>query len=133
MATNEKQAEAPEGFVKGRLDGMEAVVIRIGAGEAQLVLVDAQGRWNRWVYDSVEACKAKADELGISDIHDGEYPDKTRVRINSYQRPEESYAAGAYPEQGAVGPVNSYPENRPRPRTPPPEEAGAEKDSQTSP
>ena len=113
---------SPEEHVTGNLVGMEAVVIRIGAGEAQLVLVDSEGRWERWVYDSVEACTAKAEELGISNVHVGEYPEETRVRMNAHQRAEESFAAGAYPEQSFVGPVNSYPENRPRPKTPLPEE-----------
>lgn len=121
---------SPEEYIAGNLDGMEAVVIRIGAGEAQLVLVDSQGRWDRWVYGSVDACTVKAEELGISDVHVGEYPEKTRVRMNAHQRTEESFAAGAYPEQGLVGPVNSYPENRPRQKAPPPDEkAEAEEDS----
>jgi hypothetical protein len=121
---------APEEYAAGNLDGMEAVVIRIGAGEAQLVLVDSEGRWERWVYGSVDACTAKAEELGISEVHVGEYPEKTRVRMNAHQRSKETFAAGAYPEQGFVGPVNSYPENRPRPKAPLPEEqAEAEKNS----
>jgi hypothetical protein len=118
VAAKEKRVSVPEEFVEGNLEGMEAVIIRIGAGDAQLVLVDGAGRWDRWVYHSVEACTAKAEELGITEIHVGEYPEKTRVRINSYQRTEASYAKGAYPEQGEVGPVKPYPENRPRPAEP---------------
>jgi hypothetical protein len=128
VVKREYRPGTPEEYVAGNLDGMEAVIIRIGAGEAQLVLVDSEGRWERWVYGSVEACRDKAEGLGISDVHVGEYPEKTRVRMNAHQRPEESFAAGAYPEQRFVGPVNSYPENRPRPKAPLPEEkAEAEK------
>ncbi|MGH2828070.1 MAG: hypothetical protein ACRDKF_14000 [Actinomycetota bacterium] len=120
----EHEPGSPEEYIVGNREGMEAVVIRIGAGEAQLVLVDSQGSWDRWVYDSIDACTAKAEELGISDVHIGEYPEKTRVRMNAYRRTEDSFAAGAYPEQGVVGPVNAYPENRPRPKALLPEEKG---------
>jgi hypothetical protein len=119
----------PEEYVAGNLDGTEAVIIRIGAGEAQLVLVDSQGSWDRWVYASVEACRVKAEELGISELHVGEYPERTRVRMNTHQRTEESFAAGAYPEQSFVGPVNSYPENRPRPKDLLPEEEAEAEES----
>ena len=122
----EHERGSPDEYIVGNRKGMEAVVIRIGAGEAQLVLVDSQGKWDRWVYASVEACTTKAEELGISDVHVGEYPEKTRVRMNAHQRTEESFAAGAYPEQGVVGPVNAYPENRPRPEAPQEERSEAE-------
>jgi hypothetical protein len=36
------------------------------------------------------------------------------VRINSHPRPAVDFDRAAYPEQGAVGPVIPYPENRPR-------------------
>lgn len=111
----EKRVSVPRDFVGESLEGMEAIVIRIGAGDAQLVLVDADGRWDRWVYHSVEECVAIAKELGITEVHEGEYPEKTRVRMNAYQRPKEAYVAAAYPEQGRVGPVNPYSENRRRP------------------
>lgn len=104
----------PKDFLEARgTDGAEAMVIRIGLNDAQLVLVDGQGFWDRWVYHSVDEATEIATGLGI-DVHEGEYPEKTRVRINSYQRPRHDYEKGAYPEQGVVGPVNPYPENRPR-------------------
>ena len=115
----EKRVSVPEDFVGENAEGMEAIVIRIGAGDAQLVLVDADGRWDRWVYHSVEECTAKAKDLGISNLHEGEFPEKTRVRMNAYQKPKEEYAAAAYPEQGRVGPIIPYPENRPRPQPEP--------------
>jgi hypothetical protein len=104
----------PEDFVDRHPDGVEAVIVRIGLNDAQLVLVDGLGRWDRWVYHSVEEAKEVADSLGIEKIHDGEYPEELRVRINSYQRPSESYDKAAYPEQASVGPVIPYPENRSR-------------------
>ena len=110
----EKRVSVPGDFVDSKPEGIEAIIIRIGAGDAQLVLVDSDGRWDRWVYNSVEECAAVAKDLGIAELHEGEYPEKTRVRMNAYQRPAEAYESGAYPEQGQVGPVIPYPENRRR-------------------
>jgi hypothetical protein len=110
----EKRVSLPDDFVASNPEGIEAIVIRIGAGDAQLVLVDSDGRWDRWVYHSVEECIDVAKELGIAELHEGEYPEKTRVRMNAYQKPAKDYETGAYPEQGRVGPVIPYPENRPR-------------------
>ena len=102
----------PPQFVEQR-DGTEAVVIRIGLHDAQLVLVDGVGAWQRWVYHSVEEATEIAESLGVP-VHVGEYPEELRVKINSYQRPAEDFDRHAYPEQGGVGPVIPYPENRPR-------------------
>lgn len=104
----------PEDFLDklGR-DGTEAVVIRIGMNDAQLVLVDGQGRWERWVYHSMDEAKAEAEKLGL-EVHENEYPEETRVRIGKFQPGFEHYSRSAYPEQGEVGPVIPYPENRPR-------------------
>lgn len=93
--------------------GSEAVVIRIGMNDTQLVLVDGAGRWDRWVYHSEEEATKIAGSLGLP-VHVGEYPEETRVRIGKFQPDAEHFDRGAYPEQGAVGPVNPYPENRPR-------------------
>ncbi len=103
----------PEQFVQHRGEGTEAVVIRIGLNDAQLVLVDRAGDWQRWVYHSEEEAAAIAERLRIP-VHVGEYPEEMRVRVNGYQRPAESYDRSPYPEQGGVGPVMPYPENRPR-------------------
>lgn len=105
----------PEQFVEYRGEGAEAVVIRIGLHDAQLVLVDGAGHWQRWVCHSAEEATAIAERLGIP-VHLGEYPEEMRVRINGHQRPADDFDRGAYPEQGAVGPVMPYPENRPRRR-----------------
>lgn len=108
-----KKIRTPEDFVADRGDGTEAVVVRIGLNDTQLVLVDRDGGWDRWVYHSQDEAEQAARALGIP-IHVGEYPEETRVRMNAYRRPPESFDEGAYPEQGAVGPVIPYPENRPR-------------------
>ena len=103
----------PEEFVRAKGQGTEAVVIRIGLNGVQLVLVDPHGAWERWVYHSMDEARAVADELGIP-VHVGEYPEELRVRINSYVRPPQDFDRAPYPEQGGVGPVIPYPENRPR-------------------
>ncbi|MDP9066905.1 MAG: hypothetical protein M3N53_00975 [Actinomycetota bacterium] len=103
----------PGQFVEYRGAGTEAVIIRIGLHDAQLVLVDGKGAWQRWVYHSVEEATEVAERLRVP-VHVGEYPEEMRVRINAYRRPARDYDRAAYPEQGAVGPVMSYPENRPR-------------------
>lgn len=103
----------PQGYVARHGDGTEAVVVRIGMNDAQLVLVAPDGAWDRWVYHSDDEAKEVAESLGIP-VHVGEYPEELRVRINSYQRPPRDFDRAAYPEQGRVGPVIPYPENRPR-------------------
>lgn len=103
----------PQQYVEHYGAGTEAVVIRIGMNDAQLVLVSPEGAWDRWVYHSVEEAKSVADSLGIP-VHEGSYPEELRVRVNSYRRPSEEFDRAAYPEQGWVGPVIPYPENRPR-------------------
>ena len=102
----------PEHFLEQR-DGVEAVVVRIGLHDAQLVLVDGHGAWQRWVYHSVDEANEVAEALGVP-VHAGEYPEELRVKINSFQRPSSDFDRHAYPEQGGVGPVIPYPENRPR-------------------
>lgn len=104
---------SPEDFLAAFGEGTEAVVVRIGLHDAQLVLVDARGWWQRWVYHSVEEATEVAERLRVP-VHTGEYPEELRVRINAFQRPAEDFDRRAYPEQGAVGPVIPYPENRPR-------------------
>ena len=102
----------PEQFAAAR-EGTEAVVVRIGLNDAQLVLVDGRGAWQRWVFHSIEEATGIAEGLGVP-VHVGEYPEQLRVRINAYQRPADDFDRAAYPEQGGVGPVIPYPENRPR-------------------
>ena len=108
-----RRLKSPEDFVSRYGDGTEAVCIRIGLHDAQVVLVDKQGRWDRWVYHSLDEAQRIADNLGVP-VHVGEFPEETRVRMNAYRRPAGDFDLGAYPEQGHVGPVIEYPENRPR-------------------
>ena len=108
-----RNLRSPEDFLAAYGDGTEAVVIRIGLHDAQLVLVDSRGSWQRWVYHSTEEAEAVAQRLRIP-VHVGEYPEEMRVRMNALQRTAEDFDRAAYPEQGAVGPVIPYPENRPR-------------------
>jgi hypothetical protein len=103
----------PQDFLAARGEGCEAVIVRIGLNDAQLVLVDKDGGWDRWVYHSFDEAKLVADDLDI-EVHLEQYPEELRVRMNAHKRPRESFQKGAYPEQGEVGPVIPYPENRPR-------------------
>jgi hypothetical protein len=103
----------PEDFVARRGPDVTGVIVRIGLCDTQLVLVDRDGTWERWVLPSVEEATAVARALGIA-LHAGEYPDEVRQAMNARARPLEDFTARAYPEQGRVGPVIPYPENRPR-------------------
>jgi hypothetical protein len=100
--------------------GADAVVVRIGKNGAQLVVVDAEGGWERWVYPSMGDAQTVADQLGIP-VHLGAYPDAVRLRMNTRVRTRQELDRGAYREQGRVGPINPYPESRRRaPETRPP-------------
>ena len=107
------RARTPQAFVAAAGDGAEAVVVRIGLHDAQLVLIDGGGRWDRWVYGSMDEGVKAAEALGVP-VHVGEYPEELRVRMNAHRRSADDFARAPYPEQGAVGPVIPYPENRPR-------------------
>ncbi len=107
-----RKARTPQDFIADR-SGVDAIVIRIGLNDAQLVLVDGEGAWDRWVYHSEEEAQEVAESLGV-EVHTGEYPEKVRVRMNARRRPSAEFDKAAYPEEGRVGPAISYPENRPR-------------------
>lgn len=106
----------PEEWAVHHGDGVEAVVQRIGLHDAQLVLVDRAGAWQRWVHHTVDEARGIAESLGIP-VHVGDYPEELRVKINAFVRPPRDYDVAAYPEQGHVGPVLPYPENRGRRRS----------------
>jgi hypothetical protein len=103
----------PESFVRRRGPGVQAVVVRIGLHDAQLVLVDRDGRWERWVYTGQDDARAAAENLGLP-LHLGAFPEELRALMNVYVRRPEELARSPYPERGRVGPVRPYPENRPR-------------------
>lgn len=100
-------------FIAGSPGAVHAVVIRIGLNDAQLLLVDHDGYWDRWVFGSVDRAREVAEDFGL-DVHEGEFPETLRVLMNGRRRPAEEFDAAAYPEQGKIGPVIPYPENRPR-------------------
>ncbi len=102
----------PRSWMNGRR-GLDAIAVRIGLNGAQLVLVDDDGEWERWVFPSVGEAAEAARALEVP-VHTGEYPEEVRVRMNRHRRNAQSFGHGAYPEQGRVGPVIPYPENRPR-------------------
>jgi hypothetical protein len=105
---------SPEDFLERHGSATDAVVIRIGLNGAQLILVSELGHWDRWVFGSVEEAEEAGRALQIS-LHTGEFPEAARVRMNARQREKEEFERGAYPEQGRVGAVRPYAENRPRP------------------
>jgi hypothetical protein len=49
---------------------VEAVLQRCGRDTWDLVLVDVDGNWTRWVFVSREAAEEASGELGIT-LHDG--------------------------------------------------------------
>jgi hypothetical protein len=103
----------PEDFLRRHGTETDAIVIRIGLNGVQLVLVSKAGHWDRWVLASVEEAEEAARSLGIS-VSVGEFPEAVRVRMNTRRREADEFERGAYPEQGRVGAVRPYPENRPR-------------------
>ena len=105
--------KSPQDFVAANREGTDAVVVRIGANDTMVVLVDSEGAWDHWVFHSKDEALEVANSLGV-EVHEDEYPEALRVRMNARQRPASEFERGAYPEQGGVGPVIPYPENRPR-------------------
>ena len=51
-------------FASLRTD-VEAVLQRCGLRTYDLLLIDPEGNWTRWVFTSEEAAKAAADDLGV--------------------------------------------------------------------
>lgn len=102
----------PRDFVSAHA-GTEAVVVRIGLHDTQVVLVDQDGWWDRWVYHSLDEAKEIARALGVP-VHVGEYPEPIRVRMNKARRSRKEFDTAAYPEEGHIGPAIPHPENRPR-------------------
>jgi hypothetical protein len=49
---------------------VEAVLQRCGRDTWDLVLIDVDGSWTRWVFVSREAAEAAAEDLGVP-LHEG--------------------------------------------------------------
>jgi hypothetical protein len=60
--------------------GVEAVLQRCGEQTHDLVLVDVEGNWNRWVYQSEGAAVEAADRLDVP-LHRG-WDDRMSRRMN---------------------------------------------------
>jgi len=66
-------------FVTYRQD-VEALVQRCGLDTFDLLLIDLQGNWTRWVFESEEEAVAVADNLGVP-LHRG-WDDRMTRRMN---------------------------------------------------
>jgi hypothetical protein len=66
-------------FVKLRND-VEAVLQRCGRETHDLVLIDPEGNWTRWVFTSEEAAKAAALDLEVP-LHQ-RWDDRMAKRLN---------------------------------------------------
>jgi hypothetical protein len=68
-------------FVQLRPD-VEAVLQRCGANTFDLVLIDLEGNWTRWVFPSGDVAEAVADDLEIP-LHRGwEEDERMSRRLN---------------------------------------------------
>ena len=68
-------------FAAEHSDGLEAVVQRIGLDTFDLLLIDGDGNWTRWVTTTKESAEAAAKELG-AEVHDGWDADELAKRMN---------------------------------------------------
>ena len=66
-------------FVQLRL-GAEAVLQRLGEDTFDLILIDVEGNWTRWVFPSEEVAEWVATDLGIP-LHRG-WDDRMTRRMN---------------------------------------------------
>ena len=62
-------------------EDVAAVVQRIGHDTWDLLLIDGEGNWTRWVTTSKEGAEAAATELG-AEVHDGWDADDLARRMN---------------------------------------------------
>jgi hypothetical protein len=67
-------------FVQLRPD-VEAVLQRCGRETFDLVLIDLEGNWTRWVFTSDRAARDAAADLGVP-LHEG-WDDRMARRMNS--------------------------------------------------
>jgi hypothetical protein len=61
--------------------GVDAVVQRIGLDTWDLILVDAQGAWDRWVFDAEADAHAAAAAAGVA-VHEG-WTDELSQRVTA--------------------------------------------------
>jgi hypothetical protein len=66
-------------FVALRTD-VEAVLQRCGRDTYDLLLIDGQGNWTRWVFTSEEAAKGAAQDLEVP-LHEG-WDERMSRRMN---------------------------------------------------
>ena len=59
---------------------VEAVLQRCGLDTFDLLLIDHDGNWTRWVFPSEAAARAPANELGVP-LHEG-WDDRMTRRMN---------------------------------------------------
>jgi hypothetical protein len=78
MTTRATAAELRR-FAQLRTD-IEAVVQRCGLRTVDLLLIDGDGNWTRWVFTSEEAAEAAAEDLGVP-LHRG-WGDRMAKRMN---------------------------------------------------
>jgi hypothetical protein len=67
-------------FVQLRPD-VEAVLQRCGLNTFDLLLIDLDGNWTRWVFPSREIAEGVAHELEVP-VHDGWDDDRMAKRMN---------------------------------------------------
>jgi hypothetical protein len=74
-------------FARGR-QGLGALVQRIGRDTWDLIVIDAEGAWERWVFGSRDAAEAAARSVGI-EAHDGWTEDLSKLanRKDNWNRP----------------------------------------------
>jgi hypothetical protein len=65
-------------FIGGRA-GLEAVVQRIGLETWDLILVDADGAWDRWVFHTQADARTAAEAAGAA-VHEG-WTDELSQRV----------------------------------------------------
>jgi hypothetical protein len=72
------QADEAKRFAATRSE-VDAVVQRIGHDTWDLILIDADGAWDRWVFSSRDEASAAGEAAGAS-VHDG-WTDELSQRV----------------------------------------------------
>ncbi|HLI55869.1 MAG TPA: hypothetical protein VKY26_02430 [Actinomycetota bacterium] len=77
--------------------GSEGVAMRIGAHNAELVLISKSGAWVRTVVASTEAAHSFGAQLGVP-VNDG-WTDDLRRRVTQWRRSTKGWRRAPYPER----------------------------------